>query len=88
MRNNVGIANEVEKTLIANTIEVVTLSLATYDDKNNPIIIEFSISSSWLQEHIDSSIEEFLNEYTSEESEEIYALAILDNAIIAKHFSF
>ncbi len=68
--------------------KVVTLLLETYDDKNNFINIEFSVPSSWLEKHIDSSTEDFLNDYTSEESENIYAHAILDNAIIAKHFSF
>lgn len=68
--------------------KVVTLLLETYDDKNNFINIDFSVPSSWLEKHIDSSIEDFLNDYTSEESENIYAHAILDNAIIAKHFSF
>ena len=68
--------------------KVVTLLLETYDDKNNFINIEFSVPSSWLEKYIDSSTEDFLNDYTSEESENIYAHAILDNAIIAKHFSF
>lgn len=68
--------------------KVETLLLETYDDKNNFINIEFSVPSSWLEKYIDSSTEDFLNDYTSEESENIYAHAILDNAIIAKHFSF
>lgn len=68
--------------------KVITLSLETYDDKNNFVNIEFSISSSWLEKYVDSSIEDFLNDYTSEESENIYAHAILDKAIIARHFSF
>lgn len=68
--------------------KVVTLLLETYDDKNNFAVISFSVASSWLEKQINSSIEDFLNDYTSEESENIYAHAILDNAIIAKHFSF
>lgn len=71
-----------------NENEVVTLLLETYDDKNNFVNIEFSVPSSWLEKHVDSSIKDFLNDYTSEESENIYAYAILDNAIIARHFSF
>ena len=67
---------------------VINLLLETYDDKNNFVNIEFSVSSFWLEKHIDSSIENFLNDYTSEESENIYAHAILDKAIIARHFSF
>lgn len=68
--------------------KVITLLLETYDDKNNFVNIEFSVSSSWLEKYVDSSIENFLNDYTSEESENIYAHAILDKAIIARHFSF
>lgn len=68
--------------------QVVNLVLETYDDKNNFITIDFSVPGSWLEPHIDSSIEDFLNDYTSEESENIYAHAILDKTIIAKHFSF
>ena len=68
--------------------KVVNLLLETYDNKNNFVNIEFSVPSSWFEKYIDSSIEEFLNDYTSEESEDIYAHAILDNAIIARHFSF
>ena len=59
-----------------------------YDDKINFVNIEFSVPSSWLEKYIDSSIENVLNDYTSEESEYIYAQAILDKAIIARHFSF
>lgn len=68
--------------------QVINLVLETYDDKNNFVVIDFSVPSSWLEKYIDSSTEDFLNDYTSEESENIYAHAILDNAIIAKHFSF
>lgn len=68
--------------------KVINLLVEVYDDKNNFTIIDFSVPSSWLEKYIDSSIENFLNDYTSEESENIYAHAILDNAIIAKHFSF
>lgn len=68
--------------------KVINLLLETYDDKNNFVNIEFSVPSSWLEKYIDSSIENFLNDYTSEESENIYAHAILDKAIIDKHFSF
>lgn len=67
---------------------VINLLLETYDDKNNFVVIEFSVPSSWLEKYSDSSIEDFLNDYTSEESENIYAHAILDKVIIARHFSF
>lgn len=85
MNNN---TNKTMKLFIENEEQVATLLLETYDDKNNFVVIEFSVSSSWLEKHIDSSIEDFLNEYTSTESESLYALAILDKAIIARRFSF
>lgn len=61
----------------------IWLQIDTYDEFNNCEIIEFSVSQNWLQKYLGKqNIKNFLQEYTSDESTEIYALAQLQNAII------
>lgn len=60
----------------------IWLQIDTYNENNECETIEFEVTKDWLKKHIDNSLGEFLDEYTSEESEQIYGLAILENALI------
>lgn len=48
------------------------------------IITEFQIPTDWLVNNIEITLDEFLNEYTSDESGELYALAQLDNVVLCE----
>lgn len=46
--------------------------------------IKFEVPADWLEKQVseyDMTLDEFMNEYTSDESSEIYARAILDGLI-------
>lgn len=76
--------------MIKNT-DVTELQIAEYDDKENCTMHFFKVKNDWLNKQVKdmgfSSIEKFMDEYTSEESREIYSLAILENMIIDENYS-
>ena len=51
----------------------------------------FKVKNDWLNKQVKnmgfSSIEKFMDEYTSEESSEIYSQALLENVIIDESYS-
>ena len=53
-------------------------------DNEIPRIRYFSVPTNWLEEQITgfTGLSEFMNNYTSEESSNIYSKAILENKVI------
>lgn len=76
--------------MIKNT-NITELQIVEYDDKENCTIHFFKVKNDWLDKQIKnmgfSSIEKFIDEYTSEESSEIYSQAVLENIIIEENYS-
>lgn len=68
----------------------IELQIAEYDNKDNCRMHYFKIKESWLKEAIKkigfSTIEEFMEIYTSDESSSIYDMALLENEIIEEYF--
>lgn len=62
--------------------ENIWLQVNKYDDLDNCTMIQFEVSKEWLQRHIEQLLEEFLDEYTSDESSLIYDIAELEDAIL------
>lgn len=64
------------------------LQIDVYDIQGNCTIKEFKVPNDWLLNQVKEefdTIENFLNEYTSEESNEIYCCASLENMIICEN---
>lgn len=65
----------------------VWLQIDTYDNDNNCIIKQFEIPKWWLLNQVKEeykTVENFLNEYTSDESNDIYCNALLENMILCE----
>ena len=72
-------------------IDITELQIAEYDDRENCTMHFFKVKNDWLNKQVKnmgfSSIEKFMDEYTSEESSEIYSQALLENVIINESYS-
>lgn len=58
------------------------LQFCKYDEYGNCKITDFEISTDWLNKQITEPLEQFLNEYTSDEAVWVYELAILHGKIL------
>lgn len=56
----------------------ITLLMNTDDDFGTITEYEFSVPAQWLIDHIDTDIDSFMAEYTSDDSMDLYAAALLD----------
>jgi len=66
-------------------MKTITLQVDTYDKNDNCTVIFFEVPKDWLVSYLnDQDLKEFLDEYTSDESSEIYSIALLQNKIISK----
>lgn len=75
------------KTFDENRVSGTWLQIDTYDNNDNCIIKEFEVPKWWLKKQIEEeykTVENFLNEYTSDESGELYALAQLNDVILCE----
>ena len=63
------------------------LQYADYDEHDNCIITDFEVPTDWLVEQIEEPLEEFLAEYTSDDSVPIYTLALLYGKILNEKVS-
>ena len=77
--------------MMIENMDITELQIAEYDNEENCIMHFFKIKNNWLNKQIRdmgySSIEKFIEEYTSQESSEIYSHALLENAIIDENYS-
>ena len=63
---------------------LVHLQFCEYNEKEECIYTNFSVSKLWLLEHLDLKISElsnFLDSYTSEDSQQIYSSAVLEETV-------
>ena len=58
------------------------LQFAEYNEYDNCIITDFEVPTDWLENQIEEPLEEFLDEYTTDESQPIYDLAVLHGNIL------
>ena len=77
----------------------VSLQLEEYDEEENAQILHFEVSRVWLEKYLAeqhltcqnedmySSVENFLNEYTTDESVSVYLQAVLEDEIIKESVS-
>lgn len=81
-------------------MNLIELQIAEYDNHEICKTHYFKVSKEWLEKYlayqflgdpdcdmIYSSIEDFMDMYTSEESQEVYAQAVLENEIKEEHYS-
>ena len=72
-------------------INITELQIAEYDNEEKCKMHFFKVKNDWLNKQVKnmgfSSIEKFMDEYTSEESSEIYSQALLGNVIIDESYS-
>ena len=66
--------------------ELTELILKECDKNNNSRIRYFSVPTKWLEEKVlpdyfFGSVRQFLDEYTSEESNDVYCRALLENKV-------
>ena len=78
---------------------IVSLQVEEYDEEENAQILHFDVSRVWLEkwlaeqylvcqtEDMYSSVENFLNEYTTDESVSVYLQAVLENEVIRESVS-
>lgn len=68
-----------------NKVSGVWLQIDTYDFNDNCIVKQFEVPKGWLQKQVEKeygTIENFLDEYTSEDSQPIYEKAILEDMVL------
>lgn len=77
----------------------VSLQLEEYDEEENAQILHFEVSRVWLEKYLAeqyltcqnedmySSVENFLNEYTTDESVSVYLQAVLEDEVIKESVS-
>lgn len=58
------------------------LQYAEYDEYDNQTVISFEVPTDWLKEQIEEPLDEFLEEYTTDDSKQIYDLAVLYGKIL------
>ena len=65
----------------------VWLQIDTYNTNDNCIIIEFEVPKWWLKTQVKelyNTVENFLNEYTSDESQIIYEQANIEKMVLCE----
>lgn len=60
------------------------LQFCRYDEHDNCIVKKFEIPTDWLENEIEEPLEQFMDEYTSDESIPIYHSAILQEKILTE----
>lgn len=81
-------------------MKLIELQIAEYDDKGNCTMHYFKVTEEWLDMYLANkfltdagcdmmygSIEDFMDEYTSTESREVYAQAVLENEVREESYS-
>ena len=68
-------------------MNTVWLQFSEYDENNNCIVVDFEVSKEWLENRLEESLEDFLNEYTSDDSIPLYELAMLSGKILSENTS-
>lgn len=63
------------------------LQFCKYDENNNCSATDFEIPTEWLESQLGEPLEDFLNEYTSDESIPLYELAILNGKVLNENTS-
>ena len=63
------------------------LQFCKYDEQDNCSVTDFEVSTEWLESQLEESLENFLNEYTSDESIPLYGLAILHGKVLNENTS-
>ena len=58
---------------------IVTMLMNIDDDYGTITEYEFSVPEQWLCNHIDTDIDTFMAEYTSDDSMDLYIAALLDS---------
>ena len=69
---------------------LVHLQFCEYNEKEECVYTNFSVSKLWLLEHLDLKISElsnFLDSYTSEDSQQIYSSAVLEETVCEVSYS-
>lgn len=72
--------------------ELTELIIEEYDKNDNLRIRYFSVPTKWLEEKVIpdyffSSVRKFLDEYTSEESNDVYGRALLEHKVFNERVS-
>lgn len=66
--------------------ETIELQMGLYDESGETITTSFKVPRKWLEDFvvpgISNTITEFMEEYTTEEAENIYSNAIIDGVLI------
>ena len=73
--------------------ELTELIIEEYDKNDNSRIRYFSVPTKWLEEKVlpdyfFGSVRQFLDEYTSEESNDVYCRALLENKVFNERVSY
>ena len=68
-------------------MENVILQIDTYDENKNCKVIFFTVTKEWLRNNISISLDDFINTYTSIESDVIYQRAIKERVVIHEEVS-
>ena len=63
-------------------MKTVWLQFERYDDFGGYQITNFEVYEKWLIEQLDEPLEEFLEEYTSDEAIPLYELAVLHKQVL------
>lgn len=56
-----------------------------YDDEERVFTVPKDWAIIWIRENCEMSLEEFLDEYTSDDTNDMYCAAILDDVLIEEH---
>ena len=72
--------------------ELTELIIEEYDNNDNSRIRYFSVPTKWLEEkvlpdYLFGSVRQFLDEYTSEESNDVYGRALLEHKVFNERVS-
>ena len=63
------------------------LQFSEYDEQDKCSITDFEVSTEWLKSQLEEPLEDFLDEYTSDEAIPLYELAILKGKVLNKNIS-
>lgn len=66
-------------------METTLLEFCEYAENDYCIVTDFEVPTDWLKNQISESLDDFLNEYTSDDAVPLYELAILEGKILSEH---